>query len=586
MFDLRVLRVAVPAVLLALIVVAFSLENRPEPLRTSFSADAFQAPRVVRDVGVFAARFRDRRPGGGDDVALAEVVATRLGRLFPGVQVRRSSVRAPTIDGDRDLVTVRAQQPGTMPGGQLVVVAPRDAAARGGAADLSGTAAMLELARVFSRSRPRRSITFASVSGGSGGQGGIRDLVQRLDRPIDALIEIGDIGGPAIRSPAIVGWSDTAGAAPQRLVRTLALALRTRAQTDGGAPQARAQLARFAFPLSLSGQGVALRDGLAAVRLSMSGEGPPSPRAGVDAGRAGRVGQALLSALTALDGGPDVPAEVSRDLVVSRKVIPGWALRLLIGVLLLAPLAMIADAVTRLRQRQPGLRAGLSQVLAHTFPVVLAFVLVRVVALLGLFNVTAPPAPPGAVPFDVRGALALACGVLALVLGAVLVRPGIQRRRAAFPGAGSPLTLAPVAVVVACASAWWLVNPYAALVLVLPCYLWLVVAGRVVHPRRGPAVAAVLVSLLPAAVLLQSVAAQLGTGLGNAPWFAFLALAGGQGGLLASLAWALALGAAAAALRAAWDAGTTDAARPVTVRGPVSYAGPGSLGGTRSARRR
>ena len=166
------------------------------------------------------------------------------------------------------------------------------------------------------------------------------------------------------------------------------------------------------------------------------------------------------------------------------------------------------------------------------------------------------------------------------------MRPGIQRRRAAFPGAGSPLTLAPVAVVVACASAWWLVNPYAALVLVLPCYLWLVVAGRVVHPRRGPAVAAVLVSLLPAAVLLQSVAAQLGTGLGNAPWFAFLALAGGQGGLLASLAWALALGAAAAALRAAWDAGTTDAARPVTVRGPVSYAGPGSLGGTRSARRR
>ena len=46
----------------------------------------------------------------------------------------------------------------------------RRAAAR--AAQLSGTAGMIELARVIAATRPARSVTFASVSGETGGQGG------------------------------------------------------------------------------------------------------------------------------------------------------------------------------------------------------------------------------------------------------------------------------------------------------------------------------------------------------------------------------------------------------------------------------
>ena len=51
-----------------------------------------------------------------------------------------------------------------------------------------------------------------------------------------------------------------------------------------------------------------------------------------------------------------------------------------------------------------------------------------------------------------------------------------------------------------------------------------------------------------------------------------------------TLGWALVAGAACGALALAWGAGSGPD-RKVTVRGPVGYAGPGSLGGTPSARR-
>ena len=79
---------------------------------------------------------------------------------------------------------------------------------------------------------------------------------------------------------------------------------------------------------------------------------------------------------------------------------------------------------------------------------------------------------------------------------------------------------------------------------------------------------------------------QLGAGFGDLPWFALTLLAGGQVGIGGLLLWSLAAGATTAALLGALRAGRLHTARPVTVRGPVRYAGPGSLGGTSSARRR
>jgi hypothetical protein len=72
-------------------------------------------------------------------------------------------------------------------------------------------------------------------------------------------------------------------------------------------------------------------------------------------------------------------------------------------------------------------------------------------------------------------------------------------------------------------------------------------------------------------------------------WMATLLVAGGHFGFWTWLAWcfiaAVAIGVGAIALRRPPPA-QRPGAPDVTVRGPVTYAGPGSLGGTESALRR
>ena len=63
MLDPRIYRAALLPVLLALIVVAFSLENRPPPLRTALTPDAFDQVRASRLLADLA-RTYPVRPGG------------------------------------------------------------------------------------------------------------------------------------------------------------------------------------------------------------------------------------------------------------------------------------------------------------------------------------------------------------------------------------------------------------------------------------------------------------------------------------------------------------------------------------------
>jgi hypothetical protein len=73
-------------------------------------------------------------------------------------------------------------------------------------------------------------------------------------------------------------------------------------------------------------------------------------------------------------------------------------------------------------------------------------------------------------------------------------------------------------------------------------------------------------------------------------WIGLLVLAGGHAGPLGVLAWSLvlacAVGTLSVVLRKRRRPPVGDPGEPdVTIRGPVSYAGPGSLGGTESALR-
>jgi hypothetical protein len=86
-----------------------------------------------------------------------------------------------------------------------------------------------------------------------------------------------------------------------------------------------------------------------------------------------------------------------------------------------------------------------------------------------------------------------------------------------------------------------------------------------------------------------SIAGQLGLSPGHFAWFCLLLVAGGIVGPLGWVVWSLVLACLMAALLLALRARgavAADEPPPVTMRGPLTYAGPGSLGGTESALRR
>ena len=173
MLDPRLYRAALAPVLFALILAAFSLEDRPAPLRSTLAPDAFESQRAFRDLRDMANRFPNRRPGDAGDEALATRVAQELRGAGLGggprpFSVRMARLNGETIDGNRQLVNVIARRAGAA-GSQIVVVAHRDAAKPRSIAELSGTAALVELGRVLAAGNVRRTITLVSTSGGSGG---------------------------------------------------------------------------------------------------------------------------------------------------------------------------------------------------------------------------------------------------------------------------------------------------------------------------------------------------------------------------------------------------------------------------------
>jgi hypothetical protein len=119
-------------------------------------------------------------------------------------------------------------------------------------------------------------------------------------------------------------------------------------------------------------------------------------------------------------------------------------------------------------------------------------------------------------------------------------------------------------------------------------HIWLLAAAASRLPR-GAGTAALLAGLaLPAFVVLYYLialklsAAELGR-------LAFDLVAGGEVGFLDALALSMLAGAAFALVSILRSRGRANAAappEPVRTRGPATYAGPGSLGGTESAIRR
>jgi hypothetical protein len=589
MLDPRLYRVAFVPVLIALLVAAFSLQDRPRAIGTTFTPESFDGERAQQTLDSLYGLFPNRRPGSRADDRMATEVARRLRAVVPGtVEVHR--YRGETIDGTRNLADVVATRPGA-PGPGLVVVAHRDAAGTGARAELSGTAALIELATVAADGRLRRTVSFISTTGGSGGFAGASEQARRLVGNADAVLVLGDMASFPGRRPFVTGFSNGPGQAPLRLRRTVENAVRAEAGTDPGGARALTQFLRLAVPVTVGEQGPFLRAGLPAVLLSAGGESPPSIKAPIRTRQLTRFGRSALRVLYALDNFRDLDERPRADLVLRGKVVPAWAVRLLVGTLLLPPLLVGIDAFARLRRRDEPIARWIGWTLAGAVPFLIAAVFAVALAAVGLLG-PAPGAPIPGIALDLgAGAIAGFTAItLLFVLGWLVVRPVLLRmivgkpRRPNTPGAAIAVSLSTTAVAVAL----WIGNPYAAALAVPAVHIWMWTSSPDVTLPRPAALALVLLALLPPVVLVLADDRAFGLDLVHAAWFWTLLVAGGHMPFGAWVLWSLLGGCAVAAALLALRGPRPEDEGPqeVTVRGPVSYAGPGSLGGTQSALRR
>jgi hypothetical protein len=232
-------------------------------------------------------------------------------------------------------------------------------------------------------------------------------------------------------------------------------------------------------------------------------------------------------------------------------------------------------------------------VLAGAVPFFLAVLVVVGAKVTGALA-SPPPGPLGAGTMPLGGAGTAVIVVVGIVIVGLLLfrRPllsALTRRPLGSPanaGAGAAVLL----VLCAVALAVWVRNPFAAALLVPALHLWMWVLDPDVRIPRPVVALMVLVGLAPPVVVILYYAQSLGLSPVQIVWNGVLLIAGGYIGLLAAVQWSVVLGCLVSVISIAARRPRLHRSRPeqtpVTVRGPATYAGPGSLGGTESALRR
>jgi Peptidase family M28 len=585
----RIYRAAFIPAVLAIVLVMFSLENRPKPAPQGLAADVLFDGRVaLRELRGIVDRRPDRRPGHISSAALARDLANRFrGLESEGFETSVDSWK----ENGTPLVNVVARRPGASRD-QIVVLAARDSQsvpdATGSAAD---TAALLELARVIKGRPSRKTLVLASVDGSTLGDAGARrfaETVEDRDR-IKAAIVLSNLGAREARGPQLVAWSNDDRRGSIGLQRTAAASIR---EELGAAPSeegAVGQFARLAYPLGLGAHGPLLAEGIEAIRISGSGElPPPDDRRGVEdvsVDRLGQLGRAALRLVSALDAARETPEHGPRSYVaISRKILPGWVLAALAGTLLLPALFASFDALARSRRRRESVPGWWRTIALRSVPFLAAFGLAELLVLLDQApDAGAAPTDPGVHPLDGEAAAAMgACAACAL-LAAMLVRPALKRRAGEAGSAGAGATTALTLCVLVLSV--WLLNPFAALLFVPVAHLWMLAMLAGVRLRRRSAVVVALVGLLPPLLAAVVYLDRLHLDPFEGVWYLWLLVTGHAVSPLTTLLGCVAAGVAASAARViSARVGAPPPLEPEAprVRGPGGYAGPGSLGGTPS----
>ena len=589
MIEPRIYRAAFIPAVLAVVLVMFSLENRPRPVEQGLAADVlFDGHIAVRELRGIVERHPDRRPGELASAAVARDLAESFRALEP--EGFDTSVDSWDENGER-LVNVIARRPGASRD-QIVIMAARDSQsvpdATGSAAD---TAALLELARVIKGRPSRKTLVLASVDGSTLGDAGARRFARTAeDRDrIEAVVVLSNLGADSARGPLLVGWSNDDSRGSIGLQRTATASVREELGTEPSEEGALGQFVRLAYPLGLGAQGPLLAEGIEAIRISGSGElPPPEDERGledVSVDRLGQLGRAALRLVSALDSASQQP-EHGPDayVLVARKVLPGWVLAILAATLLLPALVASVDAFARSQRRREAAPGWWRTIALWSLPFLAAFGMAELLVLLDQApDAGAAPSEPGVYPLDGEAAAALgSCAAVAL-LAWLLIRPRLRRRHedAGRGGAAAVTSLALCLTAIAV----WILNPFAALVLLPAVHIWMLAMLSGFHLSRQGAVAVVLAGLVAPLLAAIVYLDRLGLDPLEGIWYVWVLVTGHAISPVTTLL--ACAGAAVAATTFGVIAARVGAPPPLEpeaprVRGPGGYAGPGSLGGTPS----
>lgn len=520
----RLYRAAFAPALFALIVLAFSLQDPGRSITPELSPPGFSASQATTFAAQAVTNYGAREAGSEADGHFADLIAARLDAV--GFRIAQTHFDATTLSGRRNLTNVVGVRAGPSDR-RLLVIASRDGypgdLKRAGALE---TGILLELARVLEGRTFDHTIVLASVSGGIDGGLGAEHLIKTLRGPFDAVLVVRNAGVTLADAPVLIA-GDSRMLPDERYVRTVRriAGIEFRRAGEDQRRSVPAQLVRMGFPLALGEQSTFSGNGVSGASVSPGGEplGRPGSASSL---QTTQIGQIALRTLTTMDDSfrPEPPH--AAQLRVGGKLIPQWALVLLIGALFFPLIVASIDAWARARRwRQISQRGLLAPALAGVWLLVIAFLL-RGAGISGIIH--APPLAPD--PAAVTGAGATAIGLLAFVLAVlgVLVAAGAARQATPKGGeAAYALWIVFTGLIV------FVINPIAAGFLILLLHLVVLMLLTSSTPRRRQIAAMTLLGLAPLIGVVIYYPAVFGIAIGGVLRYAVLLTAGGFVGPLA-----------------------------------------------------
>jgi hypothetical protein len=335
-----------------------------------------------------------------------------------------------------------------------------------------------------------------------------------------AAVALDSIAGTG--RPRLVLTGNEPRLASPGLVETAALRVLEQAGRRPEHPGALAQLVDLGFPFTLHEQGPLLARGIPALTLTSGSERPPNAFTDqperLNRLRLAELGRAAQQLVRWLDAGAELAPGTARYVYFGPRVLPGWAIELVLLAALLPFLVSAVDLFARCRRRHIPLTPALRSYRSRAGFWLWVAILFELFALIGVWPAApAVPLPPGAAPgtnWPVIGLLAF--GFL-VVLGWLVARARLVPRRpvsATEQLAGTTAALLALAVVALLVVA---TNPFALIFLLPSLHAWLWLPHATPRPI-WTRVAVLVAGFLGPLLLFTSFAVRYGLGL-DTPWY-------------------------------------------------------------------